>query len=174
MPHFDVEPLTGYHPEVGLLLASLNDSTREWRENLEEPSVEAIVWQLAPRSYSIGGLLLHLIDCENGWFYQFLAGNERDPLETALLMSDQIDQDAGIWPTPPAQPLSWYYGLHDRIRARAFEALKGIEPARIHQRRRGDYTATTRWVLAHVLEHDSYTGGQAVALHELFKKRPLS
>jgi uncharacterized damage-inducible protein DinB len=174
MPHDDVAPLPGYHPEIGLLLASMQDSTREWRENLEEPSVEAIVWQPAPNAYSIGGLLLHLIDCEDSWFYDFLAGNEREPEEVALLLSRQTIQDEGIWPTPPAQPLSWYYELHDRVRSRAFEALKGIEPSRVYQRRRPEYTATARWVVAHVLEHDSYTGGQAVALYELFKKRPLS
>lgn len=165
---YDVAPLPGFHPEIGLLLASLNDSTREWRENLEEPSIEAIVWQPAPGAYSIGGLLLHLIDCEDSWFNSFAAGNERDPAESDLLMSDATNQYGGHWPVPPAEPISWYFDLHDRMRARGYEAIRGIEPERVYQRR--DYSCTLRWVVAHVLEHDSYTGGQAVAIKELWAK----
>lgn len=174
MAHFDVAPLDGYHPEIGLLLSAMQDSTREWRENLEAPPVEAIVWQPAEGSYSIGGLLLHLIDCEDFWFYTFLAGNPRDPEETALFLSKETDQYEGRWPVPPAQPLSWYYELHDRIRTRAFEALRGIEPDRVYSREGRKSTYTARWVLAHTLEHDAYTGGQAVALHELWRKTRAS
>jgi uncharacterized damage-inducible protein DinB len=169
MTHYDVEPLVGFDPEIGLLLAGLEDSTREWRENLGEPSIEAIIWQPNPGAYSIGGLLLHLIDCEDSWFHCFAAGNEREPDESLLLMSDETNQYDGSWPVPPAEPISWYLELHDRHRARAFESLRGLEATRVYPRKK--YSCTLRWVVAHVLEHDSYTGGQAVALHELWKRR---
>jgi uncharacterized damage-inducible protein DinB len=170
MTHYDLETLEGYHPEIGLLLGCLKDSTREWQEHLGEVSIEAMVWQPAPASYSIGGLILHLIDCEDAWFRWFLAGNARDPEEVALFLSKETRQDLGEWPTPPAKPLSWYLELHSRIRMRAFEGLKGMEPDRVYERAAFGYTCTARWVVGHVLEHDSYTGGQAVALHELYKK----
>lgn len=168
MKPYDVTPLRGYHPEIGILLASLEDSTREWRENLGDISVEAITWQPAPGSYSVGALILHLIDCEFGWFNGFAAGNPQNPKELKLLMSAEVDQENGIWPVPPSEPIEWYYGLHDQFRARAFDALRGIEPERTYERK--SFGCTLRWVVAHVLEHDSYTGGQAVAMHELWKK----
>jgi uncharacterized damage-inducible protein DinB len=167
----DTPLLEGYDPEIALLLSALEDGTRNWRENLGSPSVEAIVWQPQPDSYSIGGLLLHLIDCEDGWFHAFAAGNPRDPAEVALFLSDETDQYVGSWPTPPAEPIEWYFELHDRIRARAFESLKGVEATKVYDRPARNYQCTLRWVVAHVLQHDSYTGGQAVAMHELWKRK---
>jgi uncharacterized damage-inducible protein DinB len=29
---------------------------------------------------------------------------------------------------------------------------------------------TYRWAIAHVIQHDSYTAGQAVLMHEVYKK----
>ena len=174
MPHSDVEPLPGFHPEIGLLLATLQDSTREWREQLGDVSTEAIVWQPVPGAYSVGALLLHIIDCEDAWFCEFAAGNSRDPQDVALFLSDETDQYIGQWPVPPAKPLSWYFALHDQFRARAFECLRGVEPTKQFARRRPGNTCSLRWVVAHVLQHDSYTGGQAVAVHELYLKSLLS
>jgi hypothetical protein len=43
--HEDVAPLADCHPEVGLLLSALQDSTREYRENLDSTVDEAVTWQ---------------------------------------------------------------------------------------------------------------------------------
>lgn len=166
---YDVAALPGYAPEIGLLLATLDDSTREWRENLEEPPIEAIVWQPYPNGYSIGGLLLHIIDVETGWIDKFAAGKPEDPAEIKLFMSRETKQDDGIWPIPPAEPIEWYLSHHDRIRARIKESLRDLEePSRMYQGRENEFTL--RWILAHVVGHDSYHGGQAVVLHELWKR----
>jgi uncharacterized damage-inducible protein DinB len=168
---FDVAPLPDYHPEIGLLLSAMQDSTREWRDNLGDPPVEAITWQPSPQGYSIGALILHLIDAEDFWFCNFVGGQERKPEDSALFLSDELDQYEGQWPAPPEQPIQWYFDLHDRIRIRTFAALQGIEPTRQFDRPERNRKYTLRWIVAHVLEHDSYTGGQAVALHELWKKQ---
>lgn len=167
MALFDVEPLPGYDPEIGILLAGLQDSTREWREELGKPSARAIVWQARPGGHSIGSVILHIIDVEAYWFETFAAGVRRDPAELKLLLSKEVKQYGGKWPLPHEKTVAWYYDLHDRIRARAFGALKGIEPTKRLERR--NYGVTLRWVVAHVLEHDAYHGGQAVLLHDLWK-----
>ncbi len=170
MPEFfDVAPLDGYRADVGLLLASLVDSTREWRGELGEPSVEAITWQPVAGSYSIGGILLHNAYVELSWFNRFLAGKTLDPEELKVLLADETDVDEGQWPEAPAKPISWYHEIHDGIRRRVFETLKDVDPDKKYEK--GDFSTTVRWVLAHVVEHDSYHGGQAVLLHELWKKR---
>lgn len=165
----DIAPVPGFPHDTGLLLAALNDSTREWRENLGEPPVEALVWQPAPKSYSIGAVILHIIDCEVGWFEGFIGGKPNDPDQDRLLMSEEVQQYDGLWPAPPAQPISWYYELHDRFRERAWEALEGIEPDRYFSDGK-EVESTLRWVVSHIVQHDSYHGGQAVLLHELWKK----
>jgi uncharacterized damage-inducible protein DinB len=166
---YDIAPLEGYDPQIGLLLANLQDSTREWRENLENPPVEAIVWQPAENMHSIGGLILHIIDCEASWFESFAAGRDRAPEELKLLLSEETQQYGTLWPVPPAEPIEWYFDLQDRLRKRGFEALKGIEPERRYDRKQ--FGCSLRWVVGHVVEHDSYHGGQAVLLHELWKKQ---
>lgn len=168
MTHYDVAPLPGYHPEIGLLLSTLEDSTREWRENFEDVPSEGMIWQPAPGAYSTGALILHLIDTEDYWFRCFVGGQERDQAFSDFLLSEATNQYAGEWPVPPAEPLSWYLELHDRVRKEAVEALRGVEPDRVFERK--NYSCTTRWVVAHVIEHDSYTGGQAVAINQLWQK----
>lgn len=166
---YDVSPLPAYPVETGVLLASLDDGTREWREELGTPPVEAIVWQPYPNGYSIGALLLHMADAETGWIEQFAGGKPGDPAEAKLLLSKETNQDAGIWPVPPSQPIEWYYELQDRIRNRAKSTLLELDnPSRVFEGRERSYTL--RWILAHVVEHDSYHGGQAVMIHELWKR----
>ena len=169
---YDVAPFKGFHPEIGILLSSLEDSTREWRENLGELPGEAIIWQPAPKGHSVGALILHMIDCESYWFEAFAAGKERDPEEVKLWMSEETGQFDAEWPVPPSAPLAWYYAEQDRIRARSLEALRGLDPERRYQRKGEEFTL--RWIVAHILEHDSYTGGQAVLLHEQWKKAQTS
>jgi uncharacterized damage-inducible protein DinB len=171
MTHYDVAPLEGFHPEIGVLLAALQDSTREWKDNLGEVSLEALRWQPEPGAYSIAGLLMHLIDCEAGWFFSYCAGQERPPEEMEMLLSTATKQMEGEWPEPPHHLLEWYFETLERIRARGFEALKGLEPDKVYVEEAWDFSCTLRWVVAHVVQHDSYTGGQAVALHELWKRR---
>lgn len=167
---YDVAPLPGFEPQIGLLLASLDDSTREWRENLEKPPIDAIMWQIAPNGPSIGALLLHLIDCEVGWIEQFCGGKPADPEQDALLMTKEVDQMHGTWPTPHEQPIEWYFDLHDQIRERCKVALRTMsDPGQVFEGGTNRYSL--RWVLAHVIEHDSYTGGQAVLLHETWKRQ---
>lgn len=168
MAHFDVEPIPGYEPSVGLLLASLADSTREWRGELGEPPIEAIVWQTGEGMQSIGGQLLHLIDVEVWWFETFSAGLPPNAEEMELLKSKQTVVDDNLWPTPPAHPIGWYYDLHDKLRNRAWEAIRSIEPERVYQGR--EHSFTFRWILSHVVQHDAYHGGQAVLLHQLWNK----
>ena len=36
MEHYDVAPVEGMHPELGLLVATWRDSSREWRSNLDD------------------------------------------------------------------------------------------------------------------------------------------
>jgi len=169
MKIYDVVPRAGLDPELGLLIAALDDSTREWRSNLELPPVEAIVYQPWPDAYSIGALILHMIDCELHWFEGFVAKKRRKKADSVLLLSDEVHQYGGRWPTPPAEPIEWYFDLQDRYRARSVAALVGEDPARVVERK--NCSVSVRWVLAHVVEHDSYHGGQAVLLHEMWKAR---
>jgi uncharacterized damage-inducible protein DinB len=153
----------GLESHLGLLLAVLDDVTSEWREELGEVSKEAIIWQPFPGGHSIGSLILHIADVEAYWIAQVGAGQTRSPEERALLLSEETDQYGVAWPTPPAQPLSWFTARHDDVRARTRQVLQSLnDPMHIGSRR--DEEFTLRWLMNHVISHEAYHGGQAVLL----------
>ena len=163
----DVKPLLGYPMPYDLLGAILQDGTREWRDELDSDlSEEALVWQPAPGMHSIGALILHMASVEVGWFESFVLRLPRDPAERKLLMTDETAVDDWRWPTPPHQPLSWYFALQDQVRARTLEGLKHWPDADTACSDEED-SCTPRWVLGHVIQHEAYHGGQAVLLQRL-------
>jgi len=165
-PHYDIAPLPGYPEPYGTLLATLQDGSREWRDELGEPDPESIVWQPYPKSHSIGGVLLHIAEVEAYWIEEFSLGRTIDPEEAKLYMSAEIDQYAGSWPTPPKEPIGYYFEILEKVRTRTLESVKSFAPPETIIEREWE-TTTLRWVLAHVIEHDSYHGGQAVLLKAL-------
>lgn len=173
MKRYDVEPLADMHPELGLLMAAMNDGTREWRENLGRVGVDTVCWQPYPGGYSIGGLILHMCECEAWWVEEFALGRKLGKADLELWRSKDIQQMRGQWPTPPRKPIRWYYDRHDEVRDRVIRAVREHnDPAKEHAMGR-EHRFTFRWILAHLVEHDSYHGGQAVMLAQLKKRLPL-
>jgi uncharacterized damage-inducible protein DinB len=168
---YDANPLPGYPEPYGLLGAILQDGTREWRAELDpDLPAEAIAWQPHPETHSIGAVILHIIGVEVSWIERFALGLPADPDETKLFMDEEIDQDSWVWPIPPGEPLSWYFELHDRIRSRTLENLKRLPPAdEVRKSQSGG--CTYRWIIGHVIQHESYHGGQAVLLSRLWQLR---
>ncbi|HRK21446.1 MAG TPA: DinB family protein [Fimbriimonadaceae bacterium] len=170
----DVAPLPGYSDPYGLLAAILQDGTNEWRGELDpDLPAEALVWQPLPGEHSIGGIILHIAAVEVFWFEAFALGLETDPAELKLLMDQETVQDEWRWPEPPRQPLSWYFELHDRIRARTLESIKRWPSPETAIQRHGE-PRTLRWVFGHVIQHESYHGGQAVLLSRQWEKTQRS
>lgn len=168
MSRDDIVPIPDFDPSIGLLLACLADSTYEWRGELGEPSSDAIVWQPHPGGPSIGSQLMHLIAVESFWFEVVAAGKPRLPEQDELLRIDETDVDEGEWANAYSKPIGWYLDLHDKVRARSWQALKGLDAEKVVELRGRE--RTIRWIVGHVVQHDSYHGGQAVLLHEQFKR----
>lgn len=83
MKQFDVAPI-GSDVAIGTLLATWEDGTREWLDNLEEPSSEAMVWQPFPNGPSVGGIMLHMACCDLYWIKNFAWGAELDAEHPAV------------------------------------------------------------------------------------------
>jgi hypothetical protein len=80
----------------------------------------------------------------------------------------QNEEAFAPWPAPPRRPISWYFELHDRIRARTLESIKQW-PAADATREHNGRPRSMRWVLGHVIQHEAYHGGQAVLLNRLWQ-----
>ncbi len=167
----DAQPLPGYQEPYGLLCAILQDGTNEWRLELDPNLTEdAVVWQPYPGMHSIGGILLHIASVEVFWLERFALDREWDLEEVKLLMSQETEVDEWRWPAPPRRPISWYFEMHDRIRARTLESIKSWPSPESAKDLHGD-PRTMRWVLGHVIQHEAYHGGQAVLLQRLWELR---
>ena len=156
---------------VGLLLAVLDNTTREWREDeLGDVPDETVVWQPFPHGHSIGALILHIADVEAGWLHEVGAGQVRSEAEKAALLSRETDQYKVRWPDATRQPLSWYFARHDEVRARTRELILPLtDLKRATPHREADFTL--RWLLGHVIAHEAYHGGQVVLLSLMRQKQ---
>jgi uncharacterized damage-inducible protein DinB len=169
-PIQDIEPLAGYPADYAILLAMLQDGTRDWRDEIGEVTEDELVWQPHPGAHSIGGVILHMVDVEGWWIEEAVLGRERSVEETQELLSEETQQYKGLWPTPPRKPLSYYYELQDRVRERTIESVRAFGP--VTDTVTGtpwEKAYTLRWVLNHVVAHESYHAGQAVLLKSLYK-----
>jgi uncharacterized damage-inducible protein DinB len=154
---------------IGLMLAMLDETTRKWRREIGRVGRETVVWQPARDAHSIGMLILHIADVEAYWLHQVVSGQPLNELDLKLLLSDETRQYAGIWPSPPKKPLSWFYEQHDRIRARTHELLSVRDDATVLIMQ-GNRRITLRWLIHHIIHHEAYHGGQAVLLQSLHRK----
>jgi uncharacterized damage-inducible protein DinB len=162
MQKVDLTP-DGANMEIGLLLAMLDDATKEWTEELGTVDDEAIIWQPFADGHSIGALMLHIADVEAYWIQQIGAGKQRSAEELKAFLSEETNQYAVQWPAPPAQPLEWYLQQLRRVREATRQTVLAInDPDHIGVRR--DTQFTLRWLLSHVISHEAYHGGQAVFL----------
>lgn len=154
--------------EIALALAMLGDGTREWRKHMGDISDDVLSWQPFTNGHSIGTVLLHMADVEGNWLHDAAHGKTRTKQELQTLLSEETQQGVVNWPAPPARPQAWFYEQQDAVRARTVESFRnvtGITDTRPFR----DTRFTLRWLLSHVVAHESYHGGQAVLLHEMYK-----
>lgn len=171
MKHFDIAPAEGFHPELGLLISTWRDGWREWTDNLGEVADEHVFWQPYENGPSIGGVILHMVACDQWWILG-MAGEMPDPEKLEIAFDLKIDQYVPHWPTPPAEPMAWYSGLLKETREAMFERIRVLADPMLMGESPGKWDYTLRWVVAHLIEHDSYHGGQCVLLHEMAKRTP--
>jgi len=162
----DAIPKPGYAEPYATLLTTLERQTAGWRQQLGEPSIDELVWQPYPNGHSIGALLLHLAEVETYWIESVCSGRALTAEDRQTYLSDHMDPFTGQWPAPPREPFAYYSALLDAVRARTLESVKAFgDPREVKQ---ADWGAmTVRYVLTHVIWHESYHGGQAVLLKSL-------
>lgn len=152
-----------------ILRKTLDQGTREWKKFLGEVTEEQIVWQPDQGMHSIGGVLLHVMAWEAWWCEKFLAGGEIEPITASALNLSRFFDFNGKCPSPPQQPLEWYYEQLSQNRERCLLVFENLTPET--KVKRGETSRSALWVYNHLTDHDSYHGGQAVLLKSQFQLR---
>lgn len=166
MKPYDLELPAGLDSEVALLVGVWQDSTREWLGEMGEVSDAAVTWSAGQSSPSIGALMLHMMDAENAWIRETMLGLAARESE-ALQIAAKVNVDERDFPAPPAWPFARYVELLREYRADLIDLLKDKRATDWVTSPRGN-RLTVRWILGHLIQHDSYHGGQCVLLHEAF------
>ena len=172
---YDLTPPPDFKcPEIGLLAAALVDGTREVRQELGEVTPEELAFTPMPRRYNAAAVLLHHAAVEEGWIRFDLCGEPDDSEATFPHFTDEI-WTKGEWPDLGGITLEEIYRRSDEIRQQTLARLATIEDARQMTvgatESAGD---TARWVVNHLIGHESYHFGQAVLLVEMARARSQS
>jgi uncharacterized damage-inducible protein DinB len=164
--------ITALLPEVAVYMKMLEQSTGEWRWMLGKDVTPAqLVHQAYPGAHSIGAVLLHMADSEAIWTMEVLAGGSVPESLKKELLADETDAWNGKWPVVPSEPLAYYYEKQDRVREHTLRVLAGLTDIEKDVSAWGN-TFTIRWILGHMVSHDSQHGGQAILLHVAQTLRP--
>lgn len=165
----DVRPVEGYEPEIGLLLATLEDGTREWQEELGDVSEDSLIWRPFPNGPSIGAQLMHIAEVEAWWIAEVVGGRPLTDEFKRTVLADGTDVYADRWGEAPRMPLAAYFDVLAEVRARTRELLRDEQGDRLLHPDPNRPRLTVRWIVGHVVQHESYHGGQAVLLQRLAK-----
>ena len=164
--------ITAQLPEVAVYMKMLEQSTSEWRGMLGTDVTPAqLSHQAYPGSHSIGAVLLHMADSEAIWTMEVLEGGAVPDSLKKELLADQTDVWNGKWPTVLEEPLEYFYEKQDRVREHTLRVLAGLTDIEKDVSAWGN-TFTIRWILGHMVSHDSQHGGQAILLHVAQTLRP--
>ncbi len=163
MTRYDLHPPEGLDPDVALLVGAWLDGTREWLGEVGEVPDARVTQRLGAHGVSVGALLMHMVDCDEGWIGETLLGGSGDPPTVAGAFCRDLSVDDRTFPDPPAWPFAEYVRLLQDTRAALVARLVGLRADDERTSRSGN-VFTVRWVLAHLVQHDSYHGGQIVLL----------
>lgn len=169
MARFDLEVPADLDPALALLVGAWKDGAREWLDELGDLPAEAIVQRHGANGVSIGALLLHMIDCDEGWIRELVLGQPQDPASVAGAFCAELSVDDRKFPDPPAWTLAEYVALLKSTREQLVAQLVGLSAEEERTSQSGN-VFTLRWVLAHLVQHDSYHGGQIVLIWQEFGK----
>ena len=167
---YDATPKIGGEPTLATLLAVLDDGTREWREELGDLNESDLVNRPFPGGPSIGAVLLHMAEVEAWWIQTVLGGRPLSDDFKRRTLSDETRQDEGVWGDAPQMPYAAYLDLLDEVRAQTHEALQNErDVARVLKPDPERPALTVRWIVGHVVQHDSYHGGQCVLVKRMLR-----
>ncbi|RYG33259.1 DinB family protein [bacterium] len=167
MTTVDLSLPTGFsNPEIALLAAALNDGTREVREELGLVTPEELAFAPYPGGHNASAVLLHHAQVEALWIQCDLF-RESDVEAKRRFPEFTGDWHKSGWPEVGPMTLKEIYRRSDEIREVTLTHLATLEDSQLLTQPDGQFADTARWVVNHLIGHESYHYGQAVLLVEM-------
>jgi uncharacterized damage-inducible protein DinB len=165
-----LEPTAGA-PQVGLLLAALEDGRRRTLRELE--SVDDGMLGLRPAAlplHTIGQLLYHVALIEADWVLseiQELPSSAWPDWVEAEFPIDVRDDEGRLSDVPP-EPMGRALARLGRVRAHALAAIAGMDDVELHRvRSLPPYDVTPAWAIHHLVQHEAEHRAHVALIRDL-------
>ncbi len=166
-----IDPDPTFEGEVAIWVATLDDARRQTKAAVEGLTADELAWKPPGDGNSIGRLLRHLALVELDWVITDLCGEKELPPGTPELL--KLD---GPMAEPGLRPLDEFIAALDWARALTKDRLKKfpkgeIEATRTYKGEGQIKVFNVRWILYHILDHESQHRGQILAVHRMITKQ---
>lgn len=151
-------PEKGYSPQIGVVVAMLEDLKRRVTRSVANLSVEETDFLLDEKANRIGAMIYHLAATEK--YYQ------RYTFEgTGYLAEDANWEFAQNLGTPArkelqGKPIRYYLDLWDEVRAETLRQLKTKDDKWFNKKAGSSRQMNNHWAWYHVMEHQANHMGQ--------------
>lgn len=169
-----LEPIAGA-PQVGLLLAALQDGRRRTLRELE--SVDEGMLGKRPTAlplHTIGQLLYHIALIEADWVLSEIQELPEFTWPGWMEAEFPIDvrDEEGRLSDVPAEPMDRALARLARVRSHALEVMSGLDDVELHRLRSLEpYDVTPAWALHHLLQHEAEHRAQIALIRDLLANR---
>jgi uncharacterized damage-inducible protein DinB len=162
-----IEPLPGYEPEIGLLLAVMDEGRQRTKQALAGLSEGALNATPGPGGNSIGTILYHLAAIEADWLYSEIL-EQPFPPDAAALFPRNVRDDEGRLTTIETEDLDSLIARLDAVRVLLRDGLRGMSLQEFRRVRvLPDYDVTPDYVLHHLMQHEAEHRGEIAMLRVL-------
>ncbi|PZR39122.1 MAG: hypothetical protein DI538_07720 [Azospira oryzae] len=167
-----IKPLAGYTPQVGALVAMLNNLSQRVEKQLSSMSQQDIDFLLDDKANSIGALIMHLAAAEA--YYQVLTFENRefnDEEQKKWKVAMELGEPARK--SFKGKDVSFYLNEYKAVRNKTLEELKKRNDDWLLQDLGGFPGANNYYGWFHVMEHQSSHLGQAQMLKKRIQKKEM-
>jgi uncharacterized damage-inducible protein DinB len=164
-------PVPDCHPVIGSWLRAIEDARDRTHEALHGLSSEAVDWQDACSTHTIGTLLYHIAAIEADWLFAEVLEREFAPEISTLLPFDVRDQQDNLTHVK-GETLE---ALWERLRILRQMLVDTYQQMSLEDFRRvrilPQYEVTPEWVLHHLCQHEAEHRSELITLRAHFETR---
>ena len=167
-----IQPLEGYHPQIGWAMWMLEDARARTKRALRNLNPAHLDVANEEGGHTIGTLLYHIAAIEMDWLYvEVLEKGRFHEIWDEEFPYEVRDENGKL---TLVTGLSWenHWNRLDKVRSHMLETFKDMTIEDFHRPRIcDDYDVSPDWVLHHLCQHEAEHRGELIALRQYAEKQ---
>ena len=167
-----LEPVAGLSREVGLMVAGLEIVRAQTNDLLSDLTAHELAVRFAPNANQIGGLALHLAECEFWWIEAGFAKKE---------ISDEDRRFAHLYDTTETDFALKRYQAEDcidvlaKVHSRTVQTLTectddDLDAVFVNDLHPSGFRGSLRWILNRLIDHEANHKGQIAMMKRMIRE----